>query len=323
MLDEDRPASGGGLQRQQGVARALGGVDAARQRQREGAEAGEQVGDRRRARSRLAHGGDQRRLPVRGRLQEGGGRQRHGHRSEGDGGRLRFPAGLGAEPLVDHNAGKAVRLGKGRERLGRRQAGRKFGLDEQVDALIGERQVQVGATSQLEALRQRPQRRDEREQRRVQDVTLAHVDDGVAARRGEADQPALGVQRRTAAGARGREIGRPDGGGQPLRVERGGDTVGDEARVAGVVEVLELAAAADREMAAGRRLVMWARDHRAGIGQRVTGRRKRGVSPVRRDALAPRRDAQDRAHSDARAGVSARARSSAMKLAPHRRAASA
>ena len=71
MLDGDRRRRP--LERQHRVARRLGGIDLPRQRQREGAEPGEQVGDVAAPADRLAHRRDQRRLAVRRRLEEGAG----------------------------------------------------------------------------------------------------------------------------------------------------------------------------------------------------------------------------------------------------------
>ena len=65
------------LERQHRVARRFGGIDLARQRQSEGAEAGEQVGDPLGVADRLANRRDQRRLAVLGRLQEAADGKRH------------------------------------------------------------------------------------------------------------------------------------------------------------------------------------------------------------------------------------------------------
>ena len=62
---------------------------------------------------------------------------------------------------------------------------------------------------------------------------------------------------------------------------------------------------------------------RLALGQCVAGCGEGGVATVLRDAVAAGGHVDDRAHNEARAGVSAPARSSAMKLDPQSRAASA
>ena len=68
----------------------------------------------------------------------------------------------------------------------------------------------------------------------------------------------------------GDSIGGRIGALRSLRIERADDAVGDERGIAGVVEMLELAPAAFREMTAGRLLMM-----RAGLDAAVV----RSMSP--------------------------------------------
>src|SRR5438309_729401 len=97
MVDEQLALGrvGGGLERQGDIARGFGGKHPAFQGEREGAEAGEQVGDDTPLPHRLAHRGDQRRLPLARGLQEGARREGYWNPAEGDRHRLRLPAGLG------------------------------------------------------------------------------------------------------------------------------------------------------------------------------------------------------------------------------------
>ena len=94
--------------------------------------------------------------------------------------------------------------------------------------------------------------------------------------------------------------------------------------------MLELAAAAFGEMAARRRLVMRAVVQRTVGAEQIAGRREGGMATVGSDAITTGGDADNRiggqnrigiGHAPALTGVSAFAKSSAMKLAPSRRAA--
>ena len=205
---------------------------------------------------------------------------------------------------------------------------------EDVGALIGQGQVDVAAALETELLEQGAERRDHREQFWRENVAFAHIDDGVALLGGEAQQDAaplaLDMQRRAAAGLRRRDERRAQQRGQPLRLQCAGDAIGDEGGVGFVVEMLELAAAAFGEMAARRRLVMRAAGQRAIGAKQIAGRREGGMATVGSDAIATGGDADNRiggqnrigiGHAPALTGVSAFAKSSAMKLAPSRRAA--
>ena len=118
------------------------------------------------------------------------------------------------------------------------------------------------------------------EQPRMEDVALAHVDDPVAARLVEADQhPPAGLQRpqrRPPAGARRRQMRRPDFRLQPMLGKRAGHSRHAIVGIGVIGQVLELASAAFREMAAWRRLVARAMLERAVIEQRVARAPRRG-----------------------------------------------
>ena len=188
-------------------------------------------------------------------------------------------------------------LAEGDDRLGRFQpVGREAG-DEDVRPLIGQRQMDVAAPLEPQPLEQRAKRGDQREQRGVKDMAFGHVDDGVALFLRKADQHApalrLGMERCATAAVRGRAMRGAQRRGQALRVKRGGDAVGDEPGIAFVVQMLELAPAAAREMAAGRGLVMRA-GHDGAVGrQGVAGCGKGGVAAGRGHAVAPGGDADD------------------------------
>ena len=158
-----------------------------------------------------------------------------------------------------------------------------------------------------------------------QDLALPQVDQAVAARFAEPEDdvtPApFGLQAGAAAGARGREMWWADVGGQALLGERMGDAIGDELRVARVVEMLELAAAAVREMAAGWGLVVRAGGERAILRQHIARCGERGVAAGFRHTIAARGDADDQFSGIRRwcCGISG-IRSSAMKAGPARSA---
>ena len=86
-------------------------------------------------------------------------------------------------------------------------------LEQQVDALVGEREPDPAAPARLQQLgQQSAQRRDQREQFGPQDMAFAHVDDAVAGLGVEAEQhllaAPLGPQRGAAAALRRREMRR-------------------------------------------------------------------------------------------------------------------
>ena len=80
MLDRDQAPGKrrGALQGEHGIARRLGRVHAPLERQREGAEPGEQVGDCPRPATASRTPATSAASPSRGRLEEGAGRERHG-----------------------------------------------------------------------------------------------------------------------------------------------------------------------------------------------------------------------------------------------------
>ena len=91
-------------------------------------------------------------------------------------------------------------------------------------------------------------------------MAFAHVDDAVRLGGIEANHGALPdlqcLQRRSAAAVRRRQIGRPDFGRQVVLRQRCGHARDEIAAIGLIVGMLELAAAAFREMLAGRLLVM-------------------------------------------------------------------
>src|ERR1044072_1485783 len=136
----------------------------------------------------------------------------------------------------------------------------------------------------------------------------------------------LGMERGAAAGIGGREQGRADLGLQIVRGERTGDAVDDELAPRAIVEMLELATAADGEMLAGRALVVRARDHGALGGDPVPRRRQRDMAAVAGHPVAPARDTRDdivvHRHSATASGIRPIS-ASAMKAGPASRAARA
>jgi hypothetical protein len=102
---------------------------------------------------------------------------------------------------------------------------------------------------------------NEREQLRPENVALAHVDDPVAGLGVEAERSApLPSQRGPAAAVRRRDVRWQDVGCRhPLSRQRREDPVTKEAGIGLVVDMLELAAAAFGEVAAGRLLPVRAR----------------------------------------------------------------
>ncbi len=75
--------------------------------------------------------------------------------------------------------------------------------------------------------------------------------------------------------------------------ERGFDARYEVARVRLIVGMLELAPTAFGKVTARRLLVVRSGSERTIIKERITGDPERHVPPARRDAVAPRRDADD------------------------------
>lgn len=213
------------------------------------------------------------------------------------------------------------------DRLGGLQAIGRKARDQNIGALIGQRQMDVATPLEPQPLEQPRSGATSAKSSGAVDMALDDIDDGVALLLRKADQDAaalgFGMEGRAAAAAWRREMRRPQRRRQPLRVEGGGDPVGDEARIAFIVEMLELASATAREMTAGRRLMVRARHDGAVGGQGVAGGGKCGMTPVFGHAVATRGDADnDIAHGDQPlTAESASAKSSAMNARPQRRAA--
>ena len=177
MLDLDRRC--GPLQRRRGVARRLGGISRAR-RQRERAEAGEQVGDRLRTGDRLAHRLDQRRFAVRRRLQEGA----EAGRSPGMPDKV-IVAGCGSNrvsgpsPWSTLEPREAVRH---RERRSAASIAASPSATTPLRSTSAPWSTSVSWTSAVrfgvqQAREQLPQRLHQREQLGPEDMAFAHVDD--------------------------------------------------------------------------------------------------------------------------------------------------
>jgi hypothetical protein len=111
------------------------------------------------------------------------------------------------------------------------------------------------------------------------------------------------MQGRPPASARRRKAGRDDGLGlKPLRAGGIDHAVAHEGSQRVLVEVLQLASAAGREVTARRSGVVRPRQQRAIGGEHISRRGERHVPPRRCDAIAPGGDAEDRfgfAHSAA------------------------
>ena len=140
----------------------------------------------------------------------------------------------------------------------------------------------------------------------MEDMALAHVDDAVAAGLVEADQdPPARLQRpkrRAAAGARRRQMRRADFRLQPMLGQRAGDPGNAIIGIGRVGQMLELAAAAFREVAAWRALVARAGLDRAVVEQHVARHRERDMAAAGGDPVAARGDADDRLRSRERDG---------------------
>ena len=179
MVDEDGRCARRRLQRQRGVARAFGGEHPAVERQREGAEAGEQIGDERRAsptasRTAATRAASPSAVACRKAPCGSGTGTPPRVTVTGSGSQTR----LGAVAVVEREPGEAVRRGEGGQRLGRleplgrdasRAAGRRPGRPGSVDP----RSPRLRSSSAA-------QRRDQSEQLGPQDMAFAHVDDAVA-----------------------------------------------------------------------------------------------------------------------------------------------
>ena len=127
----------------------------------------------------------------------------------------RLVARLGAIAFVDRQPREAVALAKGGQRLDRVEPVDRDPLERDVDALVGQRQLDVArrASAASSSPSKLAQRRDQREQPRVEDMAFEHVDDLVRPRGVEADQhaarpPCSARKRGAAAGARRREMRR-------------------------------------------------------------------------------------------------------------------
>ena len=111
---------GGGLEREDRIARGFGGIDAAAGRDQlegEAAEPCKQIRDHPAALQRLARRRRQRRLAIARRLEEARLWKAHRDIAETDRRRHRLVLGLGAKALVDRQPRQPLRLGKGGEQL--------------------------------------------------------------------------------------------------------------------------------------------------------------------------------------------------------------
>ncbi len=280
------------------IARRLERRDGTIEREGEGAEAGEQVGDRTTPRQPFARRGDERLLAVFGRLQERARWKPHRRAAERHRHRLRLPHRLRPISEVDGQASKAVILREAERRLGRLEPLHREALEAAVDALIGERQLDIDRPAALLRRQHPPQRSDEREQLGAQDVALRHIDDPVRTCFAEAEQDlaagGLRVERRAAAASGRRQVRFAERFGLDLLRSCGVEhAVADERRQRRFVEVLELAPAADGKMTARRCGAVRSGLQRT-IGQHdVTRRGQRDMTAARRDTVAFRRDADD------------------------------
>ena len=85
-----------------------------------------------------------------------------------------------------------------------------------------------------------------------------------------------------------------DFGGEAMLGERSLDPRNEIAAKGLVIDMLQLAPAAFREMTAGRFLVMESRGQRSVVEQDIAGNSERYVAAARRHAIAARGDAHDR-----------------------------
>ena len=171
-----------------------------RQRERECAQPGEQIGDRRAARQPFAHRADECRLAIGGRLREPAGRQRHRHAGEGNRHRLGLPLHLRPIALVERQPGQPMAAREIEQALGLRQSVEFEPLDFDRNALVRQRQMNIRRQPLARPPRdQRAQRGDQREQIGVEHVAFAHVDDLVRPCSAKADPGAVSVERRPAA----------------------------------------------------------------------------------------------------------------------------
>jgi hypothetical protein len=125
-------------------------------------------------------------------------------------------------------------------------------------------------------------------------MAFAHVDDSVARLRVEAEQPFPRLQRGAATAVRRRQSrSRYVGGGQALGGQRRFDPVDEIGGIGLVADMLELAPAALREMAARRDPPVRAGLDIAGRTDQVARRRQRMEASALADSLATRGETHD------------------------------
>ncbi len=84
--------------------------------------------------------------------------ERHRHAAERDGDRIGFPAGFGAEAVVDRETRDGVTLAEAGDRFGSLKAFRRATGDQHIGALVDEREMDVGAALEPELPEQAAQR---------------------------------------------------------------------------------------------------------------------------------------------------------------------
>jgi hypothetical protein len=147
-------------------------------------------------------------------------------------------------------------------------------FQKHIRALIDQGELDLGCALRLkQASEQLAQRLYQGEQLRAQDMAFAHVDDLVGFGGIEADHRAFSdlqrSQRRPPPAPRWRQIWFADLGPQTMLRQRRLNSANEIAAIGHVVGMLELAAAAFREMTARRILVMRAGSERSIIEQGI------------------------------------------------------
>jgi hypothetical protein len=211
---------------------------------------------------------------------------------------------------------------EGRQPFDRLQSVRLDTLEQNVDALIDERQLHFCRSLRWQqGGQQTPERIDQSEQLGPQDVAFSHVDDPVRLLGVEAANGPLPdfqrPKRCPATAVRWGQMRFATLGREPVLHQRRFDARSKIRAVRIVIGMLELAAAAFRKMAARRLLVMGTECERAIIKDSITWNRKRSVAAAWRHAVTARRNANDRlVHREAKARGIAQARSSAIIVGP-------